>query len=120
MPKLSEPLLQIEDLSKIYHIRQGFASQEFHAVDKASIVIDSDKPEIFAVVGESGSGKTTLAKMVLGMEVASQGILRYKDPRHQRHQQARAEELVLPRSAAGIPGPLRRLQPAQADRPLPV
>ena len=79
MPKLSEPLLQIEDLSKIYHIRQGFASQEFHAVDKASIVIDSDKPEIFAVVGESGSGKTTLAKMVLGMEVASQGTLRYKD-----------------------------------------
>ena len=79
MPKLSEPLLQIEDLTKIFHIRQGFASQEFHAVDNASIVIDSDKPEIFAVVGESGSGKTTLAKMVLGMEVASQGILRYKD-----------------------------------------
>ena len=79
MRQQSEPLLQIEDLTKIFHIRQGFASQEFHAVDSASIVIDSDKPEIFAVVGESGSGKTTLAKMVLGMEVASTGILRYKD-----------------------------------------
>ncbi len=75
----SSPLLQIEDLSKIFHIRQGFSTQEFHAVDSASIILESDKPEIFAVVGESGSGKTTLAKMVLGMEVASQGILRYKD-----------------------------------------
>ena len=79
MRQQSEPLLQIENLSKVFHIRQGFSSQEFHAVDNASIVIDSDKPEIFAVVGESGSGKTTLAKMVLGMEVASHGILRYKD-----------------------------------------
>ncbi len=79
MPELSEPLLQIENLSKIFHIRQGFASQEFHAVDNATIVIDSDKPEIFAIVGESGSGKTTLAKMVLGMEAPSQGVLRYKD-----------------------------------------
>ena len=75
----SAPLLHIEDLSKIFHIRQGFSSQEFHAVDQASIIIDSDKPEIFAIVGESGSGKTTLAKMVLGMEAASEGILRYKD-----------------------------------------
>ena len=79
MPQQSEPLLKLEDLSKVFHIRQGFASQEFHAVDNATFVIDSDKPEIFAVVGESGSGKTTLAKMVLGMEVATNGILRYKD-----------------------------------------
>ncbi len=73
------PLLQIEDLSKVFHIRKGFSSQEFHAVDRASIVIEADQPEIFAIVGESGSGKTTLAKMVLRMEVATDGILRYKD-----------------------------------------
>lgn len=73
------PLLHIENLTKVFHIRQGFASQDFHAVDNASIIIDSDKPEIFAVVGESGSGKTTLAKMVLGMETSSHGILRYKN-----------------------------------------
>ncbi len=75
----ADALLHIEDLTKVFHIRQGFSSQEFHAVDNASIVIDSGKPEIFAVVGESGSGKTTLAKMVLGMEAPSQGNLRYKD-----------------------------------------
>ena len=79
MRQQSEPLLQIEGLSKVFHIRQGFSSQEFHAVDSASIVIDSGKPEIFAVVGESGSGKTTLAKMILGMESSTEGILRYKN-----------------------------------------
>ena len=79
MSQQSEPLLQIEGLSKVFHIRQGFSSQEFHAVDSASIVIDSGKPEIFAVVGESGSGKTTLAKMILGMESSTEGILRYKN-----------------------------------------
>jgi len=79
MSALSEPLLRIENLSKIFYIRRGFSSQEFHAVDSASVIIDAEKPEIFAIVGESGSGKTTLAKMVLGMEAPSQGVLRYKD-----------------------------------------
>lgn len=72
-------LLSVEELTKIFHIRQGFASQEFHAVDDAAFAIRSDVPEIFAVVGESGSGKSTLARMILGMETPSTGKLRYKD-----------------------------------------
>jgi len=81
MPQASNntPLLTIQNLTKTFHIRQGFASQEFDAVDNATFTIDSDKPEIFAIVGESGSGKTTLARMMLGMEKASTGILQYKD-----------------------------------------
>lgn len=73
------PLLKLEDVSKIFHIREGFSSKEFHAVDSATVTIDSKKPEILAIVGESGSGKTTLARMVLGMETPSVGILQYKD-----------------------------------------
>ena len=72
-------MLTVEDLTKIFHIRQGFSSTEFRAVDEASFTIDSEKPEIFAVVGESGSGKTTLARMILGMEEPSSGTLAYKD-----------------------------------------
>ncbi|MBZ0292750.1 MAG: ABC transporter ATP-binding protein [Anaerolineae bacterium] len=72
-------LLTVDHLTKIFHIRQGFSSTEFHAVDGASFTIDAEKPEIFAVVGESGSGKTTLARMILGMEEPSTGTLRYKD-----------------------------------------
>lgn len=75
----NKPLLKIEDVSKIFYIRQGFSSTEFHAVDNANITIDSAKPEILAVVGESGSGKTTLARMVLGMEKPSLGVMQYKD-----------------------------------------
>lgn len=73
------PLLTIEDVSKIFYIREGFSSLEFHAVDSASVVIDADNPEILAIVGESGSGKTTLARMVLGMEQPSSGVMQYKD-----------------------------------------
>lgn len=75
----STPLLTIKDLTKTFHIRQGFSTQEFDAVDNATFTIESDEPEIFAIVGESGSGKTTLARMILGMEKTSTGILRYKD-----------------------------------------
>ncbi len=72
-------LLSIEHLTKIFHIRQGFSSKEFHAVDDMDFAIRSDTPEIFAVVGESGSGKSTLARMILGMDDPSKGVLRYKN-----------------------------------------
>ena len=71
-------LLRAEDLTKVFNIRQGFSSRKFHAVDEASFSLDADKPEIFTIAGESGSGKTTLARMLLGMETASAGTLRYK------------------------------------------
>ncbi len=75
----NKPILTLDNVSKIFNIREGFSSKEFHAVDSASFTIDSEKPEILAIVGESGSGKTTLARMILGMETTSVGILQYKD-----------------------------------------
>lgn len=72
-------LLSVENLTKIFHIRQGFSSKEFHAVDEANFSLEAGQPEIFAVVGESGSGKTTLARIILGMEDPSSGKLRYKN-----------------------------------------
>jgi peptide/nickel transport system ATP-binding protein len=47
-------------------------------VDDASFALDLATPEIFTIAGESGSGKTTLARMILGMELPTAGILRYK------------------------------------------
>ena len=79
MPPPDNPLLQVEDLTKVFQIRHGFSSTAFHAVDQATFSIDSQNPEIFAIVGESGSGKTTLARMILSMEDPSMGILRYKN-----------------------------------------
>ncbi len=71
-------LLHVENLTKIFSVRQGFSSNDFHAVDGASFSLTADKPEIFTVAGESGSGKTTLARIMLGLEKPSSGILNYK------------------------------------------
>ncbi|HVU10862.1 MAG TPA: ABC transporter ATP-binding protein [Phototrophicaceae bacterium] len=78
-PSTSSMLLQAQDLTKVFETRQGFSTSKFHAVDAASFSLDSSKPEIFTVAGESGSGKTTLARMILGMESPTEGVLRYKD-----------------------------------------
>jgi peptide/nickel transport system ATP-binding protein len=78
MQKQSDSALLAESVTKIFHIRQGFSSREFRAVDEASFEIDLNNPEIFTIAGESGSGKTTLARMFLGMETPSSGALRYK------------------------------------------
>jgi peptide/nickel transport system ATP-binding protein len=72
-------LLQIEDLTKVFTLRQGLATAQFVAVDKARFAITSAGSEIFALVGESGSGKTTLARMVLGLEEPTSGSIHFKD-----------------------------------------
>ncbi len=78
-PPPSPPLLRAENLTKVFNIRQGFSSRQFHAVDGATFSLDADKPEIFTIAGESGSGKTTLARMIMGMEQPTSGALCYKD-----------------------------------------
>jgi len=50
-------LLDIEDLTKIFNLRQGLATTQLIAVDQANFSLKSDQPEIFALAGESGSGK---------------------------------------------------------------
>jgi peptide/nickel transport system ATP-binding protein len=77
-PQSNGSLLHIEDVTKEFSIRQGFATTKFRAVDQATFSLEEAKPEIFTVAGESGSGKTTLARMVLGMEQVTAGTLRYK------------------------------------------
>ena len=79
MPTTSEPqLVRAENVTKVFHLRQGLASTDFHAVDDATFTMSSDRPEILSIAGESGSGKTTLARMILGMERATFGALTYK------------------------------------------
>ena len=64
-------LLRLEDVTKVFNIRRGFATTQFHAVDEATFTLDQAKPEILSIAGESGSGKTTLARMLLGMDKAT-------------------------------------------------
>jgi peptide/nickel transport system ATP-binding protein len=79
MPSQPESeLLRVENLIKVFHIRHGFSAREFRAVDNATFSLEAAEPQIFTIAGESGSGKTTLARMVLGMEQPTAGILQYK------------------------------------------
>jgi peptide/nickel transport system ATP-binding protein len=71
--------LHIENLTKKFAFRQGFSTRSFLAVDGATLSLEANKPEILTIAGESGSGKTTLARMILGMEQVTTGVLRYKD-----------------------------------------
>ena len=72
---MSEPLLDIRDATKIYHVGGGLFSKkrEVVALQNFNLTI-ADKPAtITTIAGESGSGKTTLANLVLGFTSISSG-----------------------------------------------
>jgi peptide/nickel transport system ATP-binding protein len=75
----AENLLSLESLTKTFSIRKGLSTRHFMAVDRVSLAIRADQPEIVAIAGESGSGKTTLAHMVLGLVEPTSGKLMFKN-----------------------------------------
>jgi peptide/nickel transport system ATP-binding protein len=71
-------LIEADNLVRIYQIRRGvFArSHPVRAVDGISLAL---KPgETLGVVGESGSGKSTLGRMLLGIDAAQGGEVRFE------------------------------------------
>jgi peptide/nickel transport system ATP-binding protein len=79
-------LLEINDLSKQYSQGNVLARITLTAVDHVSFYI---KPaEIFTLAGESGCGKTTTAKIVLGFEEATSGVILHNGKLHARHEKA--------------------------------
>jgi peptide/nickel transport system ATP-binding protein len=65
-PAMTENVLQIQNLSKVFKMRAGFGkSTDFTAVDDVSFNVK--RGTTTAIVGESGSGKSTVAQMVLNL-----------------------------------------------------
>ena len=76
---MSAPLLEVRDLHKHFPVRRGLpllgARQQVHAVDGVSFAIG--RGETFGIVGESGCGKTTLSRVILLLEAATAGEMRF-------------------------------------------
>lgn len=71
-----DELLRVEHLTKIYTFGSITSRVKLTATDDVSFDI---KPgEIFVLAGESGCGKTTTAKMILGFEEPTAGVIVHK------------------------------------------
>ena len=73
---MSEKLLEIQNVSKIFRIGGMIMGKKLTAVDDVTLSIDSDKPVILSIVGESGCGKSTLCKMVLRLYTPDIGTIK--------------------------------------------
>jgi peptide/nickel transport system ATP-binding protein len=70
---MSELLLEIKDVSKVFRIGGLLFGTDLLALDQINLSLDKSKPSILSIVGESGSGKTTLAKIILKLSEPTSG-----------------------------------------------
>lgn len=70
---MSDQLLEIKNIRKIYQISGGMFQRKrlLRAVNGVSLSVT--RGSVLGLVGESGCGKSTLAKIILGLEAASEG-----------------------------------------------
>jgi len=69
----------VSDLRKLFPVRRGLFQRvvgHVRAVDGVSFEVQPG--EIFGLAGESGSGKSTLARVVVGLDGATSGTLRFR------------------------------------------
>jgi peptide/nickel transport system ATP-binding protein len=70
---MSDLLLEIKDVTKVFRIGGLLFGAELLAVDHVDLSLDKHKPSVLSIVGESGSGKTTLAKIILKLHQPTSG-----------------------------------------------
>ena len=93
---MSEKLLEVQNVSKIFRIGGMLMGKKLTAVDDVSLSINSDKPVILSIVGESGCGKSTLCKMILRLHDPDMGTIKlnghdYKDKKNYDPKQFRLD-----------------------------
>ncbi len=75
-----ELLLEVKDAKKYFPVKKGFIAQKVigyvRAVD--GVTFNLYKGETLGVIGESGCGKTTLSRLIIGLEDATGGELRFR------------------------------------------
>jgi peptide/nickel transport system ATP-binding protein len=71
-------VLKVDDLTKHYAIEQSallFAGETKTVKANEKISFDAREAETVAIVGESGCGKSTFAKVLMGLETATEGTV---------------------------------------------
>ncbi|WP_163849719.1 ABC transporter ATP-binding protein [Pseudooceanicola aestuarii] len=75
-PRPGAPILRIENLRKYYEVAASalFSGGEKKVVKaNETLTFEARESETLAIVGESGCGKSTLAKVLMGLETATDG-----------------------------------------------
>ncbi len=76
-----EEVLEVSDLRKYYEVDEGpfgaiFSSEATKYVKaNEDITFDAQKQQTLAIVGESGCGKSTFARVLMGLETATEGSI---------------------------------------------
>ena len=73
--KNTNHLIEIQNLKKYFHVKNGFSPAKVKAVDDVSLYIKSG--ETLGLVGESGCGKTTLGRTILRLHEPTSGKILY-------------------------------------------
>ncbi len=72
---MNAEMLEVDCLTKVFPTRSGSQSDDFIAVDQISFQLS--RGGSLGIVGESGSGKTTTARIIVGLESATSGDIRF-------------------------------------------
>lgn len=75
---MEQPILSIQEATKVYGGGFMSSSKPLVAIDKFSLDIDENQPKIVTIAGESGSGKTTLSNLVLKFTECTDGEIQYR------------------------------------------
>lgn len=77
-----DKVLEVEHLTKMFSLGSITSRIKITATD--NVTFDIKPGEIFTLAGESGCGKTTTAKMILGFEEPTSGVIRYQGKEKKR------------------------------------
>lgn len=72
-----EAFVRLDGVGRSYRMRGAARGEEFWAARDVSFSLSRGRT--VSIVGESGSGKSTTAKMLLGLETATEGTIRIGD-----------------------------------------
>jgi peptide/nickel transport system ATP-binding protein len=77
-PAPGEPLIELSDVVKRFHLPAGVPFRRGRVVQAVSgVSLSVHAGETFGIVGESGCGKTTLGRMIVGLERPTSGSVAF-------------------------------------------